>query len=280
MGVTAIGIVHPGAMGSAVGAVLSAGGGVRLWASDGRSSTTRERAEAAGLTDAGSLEKLAERADAVVSVCPPAAAIDVARSMADAGFTGLYVDANAIAPATTRRIAAIVTDAGARFVDGGIVGRPPHTPGTTRLYLSGPDADDVAGWFRGTALEAIVVGDAIGAASAVKAAYAGWTKGSAALLLATRALARAEGVEDLLLDEWTSSQPDVRARSDRQAAQIHHKAWRFAGELRELAIALEDAGLPSGFHAAAAEVYERLSGTGDAPGERPVADVLDDLLRR
>src|SRR5215831_2123309 len=131
-------------MGAAVGAVLR-GQGIRvLWASDGRSEETRARADAAGLEDAGSVDALAG-SDVVFSICPPHAALEVARS---AEFGGIYVDANAVSPAT----AAEVGKAVGTFVDGGIVGSPPREAGTTRLYLSGERAEDVADLFAGSVL--------------------------------------------------------------------------------------------------------------------------------
>lgn len=123
----------------------------------------------------------------------------------------------------------------------------------------------------------MVVDGAVGAASAVKVGFAGWTKGSAALLLALRAFARAEGVEDAVLDAWEHGLHGVRERSDRVAASVHRKAWRFGGEMRELAVALETAGLPEGFHRAAADVYERLADLRDAPAPADPDLVLDRL---
>src|SRR5215218_722942 len=191
-------------MGAAVGAVLREQGLRVVWASEGRSEETRARAEAAGLDDVGSVAEVAA-SDVVFSICPPHAALDVARSAA--GLGDVYVDANAISPATAAEVAAAVDE----FVDGGIVGPPPHEPGTTRLYLSGDCADAVAGLFRGSALDARVVANASG----VKMAYAAWTKGTAAMLLAIRELARREGVEETLLAEWELSLPDLRSRYER-----------------------------------------------------------------
>src|SRR5207247_6450579 len=174
----------------------------------GRSAATKERAEAAGLTGAA-LAEIVARSDVIVSVCPPHAALDVTRLAV--GFGGLYLDANAIAPGTARKVAAIAEAGGASYVDGGIVGPPPLAPGQTRLYLSGPRAAEVQALFGGTDVDARVVPPP-GTASAVKMAYASWTKGSAALLLAARALARAEGVEPVLLEEWGLSQPGLEKR--------------------------------------------------------------------
>ena len=176
------GILHPGAMGHSIGATCA---GRVIWASEGRSSATKERATAAGLDDVGTLTALTATADVVVSVCPPGAALDQATDVAQTGFDGIYVDANAVAPATARSIAERF-DA---FVDGGIVGPPAHRPGTTRLYLSGDHAGDVAARWDGSALETRLVAGGPGAASAVKMCFAGWTKGTSALLLAIRAVA-------------------------------------------------------------------------------------------
>jgi hypothetical protein len=143
----------------------------------------------------------------------------------------------------------------ARYVDGGIVGPPPHRAGTTRLYLSGAGAADVAALLDGTPLEAIDLGPDPTAASAIKMAYAAWTKGSAALLLATRELAERLGIGDALAAENARSQPGLDARWESARASALAKGWRWIGEMEEIARAFADAGLPPGFHQAAADVY-------------------------
>jgi hypothetical protein len=200
--------------------------------------------------------EIVARASVIFSVCPPHAALEVARQVR--GFTGTYVDANAIAPGTAAEVAGIVEGGGARYVDGGIIGPPPQSAGSTRLYLSGPGAGQVAGLFAGSPLDARVVEGALTAASAVKMAYAGWTKGSSALLLAMRALARAGGVEDTLLAEWELSQPGLDAQSGRAARAASAKGWRWAGEMDEIAAAMAAAGLPAGFHQGAAGLYRQV----------------------
>ena len=193
--------------------------------------------------------------------------------VAATGFSGVFVDANAIAPATARQLA---LTAGPNYVDGGIVGPPARTRGATRLYLSGPRAGEVAAWFSQGFVEAVVVGEGLAEASALKMCYAAWTKGSGALILAIRALARHEGVTDALLAEWARSQPGLEQRSQRAAAASVPKAWRFTGEMREIAAAFADAGLPDGFHAAAAEIYSRIADLkgGDRPGFEEVLRAL------
>jgi 3-hydroxyisobutyrate dehydrogenase-like beta-hydroxyacid dehydrogenase len=250
---TTIGLLHPGEMGAAVGQCLVSAGHTVLWVPEGRGAATRERAAAAGLDGCGWAE-MSARSDVIVSVCPPAAALEVARAVA--GFGGLYLDANAIAPATAGEVAAIVAAGGAGYADGGIIGPPPVTPGSTRLYLSWPRAAEAAALFGGTAVDARVVPPP-GSASAVKMAYASWTKGSAALLLAARALARAEGVEPVLLKEWGLSQPGLEKRWEGAAGAAAAKGWRWVAEMEEIAATMAAAGLPEGFHQAAAEIYRQ-----------------------
>ena len=233
-----VGLLHPGEMGAAVGRCLQANRHEVLWASARRSEETRKRAET--FDDVGSVEALAQRAELILSICPPHAALDVAREVD--GFDGVYVDANAISPMRAKEIAAIHP----RFVDGGIVGGPPGEPGTT-LYLSGSGAASVAVLFVGTNLEPRVVADA----SAIKMAYAAWSKGSAAMLLAIRDVARHFGVEE----EWALAAPELAQRLPRAEHAAATKGWRWAGEMEEIADTFAAAGQPDGFHRAAARVY-------------------------
>jgi 3-hydroxyisobutyrate dehydrogenase-like beta-hydroxyacid dehydrogenase len=249
--VTVVGVLHPGEMGAVVAGALHERGETVLWASAGRSAATAERAEAAGLDDAGDIAEVCRRCEILLSICPPHAAVEVAR--AANGFAGIYVDANAIAPGTARAIAKLQP----RLVDGGIVGPPPSRPGTTRLYLSGEEAERIATLFAGTNLEPRVLSGEPGAASALKAAYAGWTKGSAALLLTMRELARAEGVEDALLEEWRLSIPELEEHVAGAECSARRKGWRWVGEMEEIAHSMAAHDLPTGFHEAAAEVFRR-----------------------
>ena len=259
-------VLHPGAMGATVAAACR---GLVLWSSRGRSAATRARAAEAGLTEAADLGEIAERADTVISVCPPHAAEAVAEEVAAAGFDGRYVDANAVSPATARRMAARFEP----FVDGGIIGPPAVAAGTTRLYLSGLGAAEVAARFEGSVLDARPVPGGPGTASALKMAYAAWTKGTSALLLAVAALARANGVDGPLAEEWEMSQPGLVDRLADAADSVAPKAWRWSGEMAEIADTFAAAGLPDGFHRAAAAVYRRLEGFKDAAGLE-VADAL------
>jgi 3-hydroxyisobutyrate dehydrogenase-like beta-hydroxyacid dehydrogenase len=266
MSIKTIALLHPGEMGSAIGVCLVRRGLRVVWASSGRSPETRSRALAAGLEDLGSIGRTLDAADLALSVCPPHGALDLAREVAGHGFEGIFVDANAIAPETARSVGRVVEKAGASFVDGGIIGPPPVEAGRSRLYVSGVREAEVAALFAGSNLEAIAMRAPAGAASALKACYAAWTKCATALLAGVRALAESEGVEAALLSEWKISQPGVDKRSEAVTVQAR-KAWRWVGEMEEIAASFEAAGVPGGFHTAAAELYRRLEGLkgGEAP---------------
>ena len=275
-----IGVLHPGDMGATVGAAARAGGSRVLWASEGRSAQTRERAAAAGLEDARTLASLCAISGVILSVCPPHSALDLARAVAAQDFSGVYVDGNAVSPGTAREIGGVIERAGATFVDGGIIGPPARVRGTTRLYLSGAEAGRVVRLFERGPLEAVALDGGPGAASALKMAYAAYTKGTAALLVSIRALAIRAGVDQALLDEWALSQKDLGVRSERAAGETARKAWRFSGEMAEIAATFADAGLPDGFFLAAGEIYESLAGYKDAPDMPSVAEVAKALTGR
>ena len=273
-----IAMLHPGEMGAAVGACLVRAGHRVVWASSGRSASTRARAKAAGLEDLSTLARAVEEAEVVFSVCPPHGALDLATEVAELGFDGLYIDGNAISPDTAREVGASVEAAHARFVDGGLLGPAPLKAGTTRFYLSGPKAKEVAALFEGSFVTAIALDGPVGAASALKVCYAAWNKGSIALITAVRALALHEGVDDALMDVWQHNVPEIAKRSEVLTTQAR-KAWRWIGEMDEIAGSFEAAGLPGGFHFAAAEIYGRLEGFKEAPEPPVMADILNAVAK-
>ncbi len=233
-----VGLLHPGEMGAAIGGVLQENGHEVLWASEGRSQATQARADA--FRDLGTIGSLALEAEVILSICPPHAALAVAR--AAEGFEGTYVDANAISPMRARQVAELQP----RFVDGGIVGGPPTGPGTT-LYLSGAAAPEVAALLAGSKVETRVVADA----SAMKMVYAAWSKGTTAMLLAIRDVARHFQLEE----EWRLAVPELLDRLERAERAAAAKGWRWSSEMEEIADTFVVAGQPEGFHRAAATVY-------------------------
>jgi 3-hydroxyisobutyrate dehydrogenase-like beta-hydroxyacid dehydrogenase len=251
---TSVTLLHPGAMGAPVGGELTRAGVRVLWVGAGRSAATAARARAAGLIDGGSLPAALGESEVVLSICPPAAAEAVAQAVATARFTGTYVEANAIAPQRTRRIAATLERA--TVVDGGLIGPPPTASGTTRLYLSGAGAGPIAALCADTTLEVVVLDGDVGAASALKLAYAGYQKTSRILAALSHGLAREHGVQDAL--EHEAALLHSRPLADTAAlGSAAAKAWRWAPELREVADAMRTAGLPAELAAGAAAALER-----------------------
>jgi 3-hydroxyisobutyrate dehydrogenase-like beta-hydroxyacid dehydrogenase len=278
MGKQNVGILHPGEMGLSVAATIQNTGHTVYWASEGRSLKTRERAEKLNLADAHSLAHLCEVCSVIVSVCPPEAAENLTHNVLSHSFTGLYLDANAISPRRTQRISQAITDAGGTFVDGGIIGGPAWTPGSTWLYLSGKAAGIAVDYFSSGPLETRVVGDDIGKASALKMCFAAYTKGTTALLSAVLATAEALNVRAELEHQWSHNGSNFAEEAAQKVTQVTAKAWRFAGEMEEIAATFQEAGLPDGFHLAAGNIYRRLAGFKDTAETPSLDSVLQALL--
>jgi len=274
--VTTIGLINPGAMGASVGAAARHNGARVIWASEGRTGDTKERAENAQLEDCRTIKNLVAKSDIVLSVCPPHNAMAVAKEVANQGFSGLYLEGNAIAPDHTRQIESVISKQGARFIDGGIIGGPAwKTEYGTRLYLSGDDAQAIADVFDGSKLQASVISTRIGAASALKMTFAAFTKGSTALLSAILAVAEKEGVRGNLEAQW--GEPFTATTHQRVVGNTA-KAWRFEGEMREIAATFSGAGLPAGFHLAAEQVFASLAVYKDQENSPTIDEVLATLL--
>jgi 3-hydroxyisobutyrate dehydrogenase-like beta-hydroxyacid dehydrogenase len=275
-----IGILHPGAMGVSIAASALRSGHRVCYASEGRSQATRARAAEHDLHDMETLAELCKTCSIIISVCPPHAAEDVARQVIDQGFKDFYLDANAISPQKAQHIGEILSSAGITFVDGGIIGGPAWTPGETWLYLSGKEADRIAGCFAAGPLEVSVIGEAIGKASALKMCYAAYTKGTTALLAAILALAEASGVRYELETQWERDESGFSEQAERRVRRVTARAWRFAGEMDEIASTFKSAGLPDGFHIAAGDVYRQLAHFKGAEEFPDLRAVLDALLTR
>lgn len=274
-----IGILHPGEMGISVAASARNSGHRVYWASDHRSDRTRSRAERHGLIDAGSPSQLCQSCEIMISVCPPHAAEDVANSVRNSGFKGYYLDANAISPQRTIKIGQMLGSNGIRFIDGGIIGGPAWRPKETWLYLSGKDAGVIADCLGNGSLETKIIGDEIGKASALKMCYAAYSKGTTALLAAILATAESLGVRDELYQQWEMDDSGFADQANRRVSRVTAKAWRFEGEMHEIASTFQEAGLPNGFHEAAAEIYRCMAGFKDSPEPPKLEVVLSAVLK-
>ncbi|WP_033281822.1 NAD(P)-dependent oxidoreductase [Streptomyces sp. NRRL F-525] len=270
-------LLHPGAMGAKVGGEATRTGTRVLYVPTGRSPASLQRAREAGLEPAESLESALSVSDFVLSVCPPHAAEDVAREVLGHPFRGVYVEANAVSPDRTRRIAAACAERGALMLDGAIIGGPPGPGSAPRLYLSG-DGEQVArvaGAFKDTRVVARPLDAEIGAASALKMAYASYQKSARVLAAVSHALAAHHGVAAELAREAGSLTSNILAETD-QLPSVAARAWRWAPELEEIAATLHTAGLPADMAEGAAAVLRRWTDDKD-DYDLPLEEVLAHL---
>ncbi len=274
-----IGILSPGDMGHAIGAYLVARGHRVLTTLDGRSAITRERAERAGLEDAGSLDGVIAGTDLVLSILPPAAAPGLARACAEAmqrtRATPLFADCNAVSPAHALEMRDTIESAGGVFIDGGIIGAAPgRGPVPTRLYVSGPSLVPLlalSGEAGDRALDVRPLGPEAGRASALKMVYAALTKGTMTLQTAVLLAAERLGLGAELAGELTASQPAAWSQMQR-VPFLPADSGRWVGEMEEIASTFAAAGVPSGFHEAAAEIFRLMAATPFAAETRETVD--------
>lgn len=275
-----IGILHPGEMGISIAVSGQNDGHQVYWVSEDRSQKTKNRAEKHGLIGLNSLANLCQTCDVILSICPPHAAEDVAKQVIDQGFNGAYLDANAISPQRTRMLGDMMESTGIQFVDGGIIGGPAWKPNGTCLYLSGKNAQKIAEIFKAGPLQTKVIGTEIGKASALKMCYAAYSKGTTALLCAALGAAESLGIREELYQQWDIDEAGFSEQVNRRVSRVTAKAWRFEGEMKEIASTFHEAGMPSGFHEAAADIYHRISGFKDAEQIPELKDVLQTLLAK
>ncbi|MFF2075417.1 DUF1932 domain-containing protein [Kitasatospora sp. NPDC058162] len=271
-------VLHPGQMGAAVAAQAVTAGHRVLWLPKGRSESSRRRADDAGLLPVDDLRTALGQSEIVISICPPAAAEDVAADVAAVPtFAGIFVDANAISPSRAMNIARTISHAGATFLDGSIIGPPPAGSTTARLYLAGDPAAArrVAENFDNTLVTARCLDREAGAASALKLAFASYQKAVRTLVGVAHALADLHGVTAELIDEGNTMAGPFLADPD-YLRSVAPRAWRWVPEMEDVAQTLTDAGLPADLAHAAASTLTRWTSLKDR-GDLTVEDVLDAL---
>lgn len=270
---TSIAVVSAGEMGSGIGRVLVEHGLKVSTSLDGRSAATIERVRSAGMT--GVTDDDIAQCDLILSIVPPSDALATAqrfaRAVAAAESCPVYADCNAVSPASVQVIAHAFDGTGALFVDGGIIGAPPSQVANPRIYVSGEHADVVA-QLSAFGLDVNTLDGPVGAASAMKLSYAGITKGITALGAAMVLAAQRAGTTQWLLEELAFSQPGLLQRFALTFDDAYPKAYRFVGEMEELAdYTGEDPGARQIFEGAAT-LYGRLAD--DQAGDQREVDVL------
>src|SRR4030043_1699217 len=276
MAVKTAGILSPGDMGHAVGAVLVKNGIKVITCLEGRSNRTRGLAEKAGIQNVPTYQDLVRDADIVLSILVPAeaknAATLVSKALEETGQKISYVDCNAIAPQTVQEIGKIITAAGSNFVDAGIIGGPPGPGVMNRIYVSGPGAE-VVEQLNKYGLDLRVIGPEIGQASGLKMVYAALTKGTSALALELLVAAKRLNLYDALIAEWEMSQADRYESFKRGLQSVPSKSHRWIGEMEEIAKTFGDVGLPPKILEGAADMYRFI-------GKNPVSDETPETIDR
>lgn len=285
MSLPVIAILMPGDMGHGVGAALVAAGHTVLTCLTGRSDATRALAVKAGMQDAPTLVNLVERADVILSILPPSAAIslatEIATAMQDAGKTPVYVDCNAISPETAREVGSIVSLTGAGFIDAGIIGLAPGKGGGTRFYVSGADVSAMQS-LDGNGFKVIGLGEEVGRASAMKMVYAALTKGTWTLQTAVMLAAEKLGLTEELTAEFAFSQKPALDAMRARISKLPADSERWIGEMEEIAATFADAGVTSHFHEGAADIFRVLAQTPFARETRETIDAdrtMEDALK-
>ncbi len=285
MSLPVIAILMPGDMGHGVGAALSGAGHTVLTCLAGRSEATRALAARAGMQDTQTLPGLVERADIILSILPPTAAVGLAKEIAAAmqqtGKTPVYVDCNAISPATARAAGDAISAAGATFIDAGIIGLAPGKGGGTRFYVSGADVSAMLA-LDGKGFQVISLGDEVGRASAMKMVYAALTKGTWTLQTAVMLAAEKLGLTEELTAEFAFSQKPALDAMRARIPRLPADSGRWIGEMEEIAATFADAGVTSGFHDGAADIFRVLAQTPFAAETRETIDAsrtMEDALK-
>jgi putative dehydrogenase len=263
-----IAVIAPGSMGAGVGGRLAGNGADVVTSLAGRGGASAARAADAGMRAVD--DAMLADTQFILSIVPPGSALALAERLAPvlqaAREKPVYVDCNAVSPATAARIAAVIEPTGAAFVDGGIIGGPPKPGSTgTRIYISGAAAPQ-AMRLADHGLEMRLLGGAIGEASALKMSYAGITKGFTALGAAMMLAATRGGSAAALHAELADSQKALFAWLTRQVPGMYPKAYRWVAEMEEIGdFAGEDPAAGALFQAAA-RFYERIAADVAADG--------------
>lgn len=275
MSLPTLAVLMPGDMGHAVGRVLREHGHRVLTCLEGRSDHTRSMAKAAGLEDAGDLKSLTAKADMILSILPPASALPqaqgVARAMGEAGSTPVYVDCNAISPMLSAKVGAVIERAGASYIDAGIIGLAPGKGGAPRFYVSGADTAPMEA-LDGKGIQVLPLEGGVGAASGMKMCYAALTKGKWTLQTAVMLTAEQLGLSEVLTREFANSQQGALNSMRERIPRLPADSQRWIGEMEEIAATFSDAGVSSGFHDGAAEIFRILAKTPFASETRESID--------
>jgi len=264
MQIERIGFMTPGDMGQGVAMQLRNKGFTVLTALDKRSERSRKMAAEAGLTDVGSIARLVAESDLVMSVMNPGAALEFAREAAEAikgqSRKPAFIDCNATSPDTMREIEAAIKAAGARCLDGGLIGPPPRGKAKVNLYVSGAGADDMT-QLANEQLRVHVLSERLGDASAIKMCYGAFNKGTQGLMLETLMAAQRLGVYEQLEKQLLGSRAEAYNGLLDALPQLPPKAYRWVPEMHEIARTFAGVGMTPRIFQGEADMFELVAAT-------------------
>ena len=261
MTVESVGVMSPGDMGSGVGGILKQNGLRVITALNGRSDDSKRRASEQGFEDVGSLDELVIQSDIVLSILVPSEALSFAENIAEVMVRTdakvAFADCNAVSPSTGMKIGEEISGAGGKFIDAGIIGGSPRTGAVPRFYASGEHAN-ILGELDGKGISVPIMNGPIGSASGLKMVYAALTKGTAALYASTLMTAKSLDLYEELITELEQSQTGTLAGMD-SLKTVSTKAFRWIGEMDEIAATFGYAGTTSKIHEGASETFKTIT---------------------
>ena len=264
MELRAVGLLSPGDMGHSVGRWLIEHGMPVLTCLEGRSERTRGLAEKAGIEDVPTYGDLVRETDMILSIMVPGEAVRAARKVAEAlretGETTVYVDCNAVAPATGREMDAIIRKVGSRYVDASIIGGPPRPNGNTKFYASGPDVE-VFMTLNDYGLDVRPLGPEVGKGKGIKMVYGALTKGLTAISTQLLMAAWEMGLYDALEALHEETQGAQRQRMVRAVPSMPNRSRRWVSEMEEIAKTYRALGITGKMYEGTAEFYRFVGGT-------------------
>ena len=262
--INTVAVISPGDMGHAVGQSLLEHGLDVITCLVGRSTRTQNLSRQANIREVATLEDLVTQADLILSILVPSEALRVAIEMGKAllntGANTYFVDCNAISPQKTLELESVISDSGGRYIDASIIGSPPGRQQPPRFYVSGAHHQAMT-QLNDMGISIRTLGDEVGKASGIKMCYAGLTKGTTALHVALLTAAEVSGLAEDLFMELKYSQSNTLKEMEARIPRIPANAFRWIGEMDEIADTYSHLGVTPNFHRGAADVYQLLSQT-------------------
>ena len=207
--------------------------------------TQRAHAAQAGVAACASMAELCGRADLIISAVTASNTLAVAQAAAAHVRRGtVFLDLNSASPGTKQQAAVLIDAAGGHYVEAGVMTSVPPYGIKVPMLLGGARAAELAGVLAAWGMDAKMVSEKLGVASAIKMCRSVMIKGLEALVIESYTTARAYGVEDHVLPTLAETFPSIDW--EKQGAyffsRVVQHGQRRAEEMREAANTVREAG--------------------------------------